>query len=580
MMGRCITKPDRLAVRSVSMTGLRPMRLVFVALVLPTVLAVVLAVVLAGCAEGVRAQGPRSASGASPTAVVMDGAPGEALAWSEYGKEAFDRAKRENKLVLLDGAAEWCHWCHVMEATSYHDARVRKILDESFITIKVDVDARPDLEERYGDWGWPATIVFSPGAEEIAKYKGYIAPDDFVHLLEEVVRANRESHEKKSAPEIVRTRLSPDAFAYAARDTEARLASYWDDDEGGWGRMQKAPIGGNNAWLLHRARAGDAGSAEARKNAELVLHKQAKIIDPVWGGIYQYSAASDWDHPHFEKLATFQAPAIENYAEAFALTKDVFYKDRALAVRDYVKNHLTRADGGFYTTQDADLNAHDRAHPFMSGHDFYARDDAQRRSVGEPRVDTHVYARENGLLIAAHVSLYEGTNDPTALAAALAAANSVYATHATSSGAVAHDAEPRAKVLFLADNAAFGLACVRLHAATRDPVHLERARKIAAFIESELAAPQNAGLFASTKDPDASGVFATRRLPFEHEIVALRFFARLAEQDPAWAATHACFVADVMSAVTTPEDIHGQGRWLGDYLLAESETRSLRSRCR
>ncbi len=549
------------------------MRLVFAALALP--------IVAAGCAERVRAQDARSASGAPTTTVATDGAPRDALSWSAYGKDAFDRAKRENKLVLLDGAAEWCHWCHVMEATSYHDARVRKILDESFITIKVDVDARPDLEERYGDWGWPATILFSPDAQEIAKYKGYIAPDDLVRLLEEAVRASRERKDGADAHEVTRLKLSADAVAYAARDTQARLDSYWDDEEGGWGRMQKAPIGGNNAWLLSLARGGDA---EARKKAELTLHKQAKIIDPVWGGIYQYSAASDWDHPHFEKLATFQGPAIENYADAFALTGDAFYKDRALLVRRYVREHLTDKSGGFYTTQDADLNAHDRTRPFLSGHDFYAKSDPKRRALGEPRVDTHIYARENGLLISAHAALYEATKDPSALAAAVTAANAVYATHATSSGAVAHDAEPKAKVLFLADNAAFGLACARLYGATKDPVHLERARKIAAFIESELAAPDAGtdrarGLFASTKDPDASGVFATRRLPFEHEVVALRFFARLAAHDPAWAATHACFVADVMSAVTTPEDIHGQGRWLGDYLLAESETRALRSRC-
>jgi hypothetical protein len=518
----------------------------------------------------------RSAGVTSPTrAQVVEGAPGAPLAWSEYGKEAFDRARRENKLVLLDGAAEWCHWCHVMEATSYHDPRVRKLLEESFVTIKVDVDARPDLEERYGDWGWPATILFSPNAKELAKYKGYIAPDDFVRLLTEAVRASKEQGAEESK-RIARPRLSPDAFAYAARDTEARLGSYWDTEQGGWGRMQKAPIGGNNAWLLYRARDSDG---EARKNAELVLRMQAKLVDPVWGGIYQYSAAGDWDHPHFEKLATFQAPALENYAQAFALTHDDFHRERALAIRSYVKEHLTAKDGSFYTTQDADLNAHDRSRPFMNGHDFYAKGAAERRALGEPRVDTHAYARENGLLIAAHVTLFEATNDPSALAAAVTAANAVYATHATRSGALAHDADPNAKVLFLADNAAFGLACIRLHAATKDPVHLARAQKIAAFMEAELVDPTSHGLFASTRDPDAAGVFATRRLPFEHQVVALRFFARLADADVSWAESHACFVTDVASAVTTPEEIHGQGRWLGDWLLAEAETRSLRSRC-
>ena len=109
-----------------------------------------------------------------------------ALTWAPFSPETFARAKAERKFVVMDGSAEWCHWCHVMEATTYRDPTVRSLLAKSFVAVKVDIDTRPDLAERYGDYGWPATVIFSPDAEELGKYRGYIAPEKFIELLREV----------------------------------------------------------------------------------------------------------------------------------------------------------------------------------------------------------------------------------------------------------------------------------------------------------------------------------------------------------------------------------------------------------
>ncbi|MBL8744186.1 MAG: DUF255 domain-containing protein, partial [Myxococcales bacterium] len=101
-----------------------------------------------------------------------------AFDWYPYAPESFARAKQEGKLILLDGAAEWCHWCHVMDATTYRDPEVGRILKERFITIRIDVDARPDLAERYGEWGWPATIIMNADAVELGKLRGYLPKDE------------------------------------------------------------------------------------------------------------------------------------------------------------------------------------------------------------------------------------------------------------------------------------------------------------------------------------------------------------------------------------------------------------------
>src|SRR5580704_10128307 len=134
----------------------------------------------------------RPAAPPAAATAAAEGAPRDALAWADLTPATFARAKAERRYVILDGAAEWCHWCHVMEATTYHDPKVKELLDARFIAVKVDVDARPDVEERYADWGWPATVIFSPDAEELGKLRGYVAPEELLRVLREVVASGGE----------------------------------------------------------------------------------------------------------------------------------------------------------------------------------------------------------------------------------------------------------------------------------------------------------------------------------------------------------------------------------------------------
>ncbi|MBX3189345.1 MAG: thioredoxin domain-containing protein [Labilithrix sp.] len=512
-------------------------------------------------------------------AALAEGAPREELPWAAFSPETFARAKAERKYIVLDGSAEWCHWCHVMEATTYHDPEVRKILSAHFIAVKVDVDARPDLEERYGDWGWPATVMFSPDATEIGKYRGYIAPEKFREILREVVAsgiANRRDDAAPAAPvKNPRTALSEEHLAWIQHATDVELDDYWDETQGGWGRTQKAPLGWNNAWALHEASKGDA---EARARVLFTLDQQSKLIDPVWGGIYQYSAARHWDAPHFEKLMTFQAPALDNYATAYRLTGEAKHLARAKAMLGYLDRFMKGPEGAFYASQDADVNAHDRDKPFMNGHDYYALDEKRRLTRGMPRVDTHEYGRENGLAIGAYCTMFEATKDVAVLASAEKAARRVLATHgAGARGGITHDAidpQKTPKVLYLSDNAAFGLALVRLHEVTKNDDYLREARKIADFMIGELVDDDGGGMFASTADPDAVGVFATRRVPFEDNVTAVRMFSRLARVVPD--ARYGVAVDRILRAISTPEEIKGRGRMLGDYLLALEESKGVR----
>jgi uncharacterized protein YyaL (SSP411 family) len=222
---------------------------------------------------------------------------------------------------------------------------------------------------------------------------------------------------------------------------------------------------------------------------------------------------------------------------------------------------------------DADLNAHDPSRAVVSGHDYYAKDDAGRRALGVPRIDTHEYPRENGLVIAAYATLGEASSDPSALAAAERAAARILATHDTDRGGLTHLAGDRAPVLYLADAAAFGFGLVRLYEATHAAAHLQAAQTIAAFMLRELAAP-GGGFYESTPDPGAVGVLAERRVSFEDDVMAARFLARLARATGA--DTYRDAIAGAIGAVATHDAIDDRGRMIGDLLLALEETRGVR----
>jgi hypothetical protein len=229
------------------------------------------------------------------------------------------------------------------------------------------------------------------------------------------------------------------------------------------------------------------------------------------------------------------------------------------------------------------LNAHEPGKRFMNGNEYYALDDAHRRALGIPRVDTREYGEENGLAIGAYVSFYEASGDASALGSAERAARRALATHATSRGGITHEgdaAQRPSAILHLADNAAFGVGLMRLYEATKKDEYEAAATRIADFMLRELA-DERGGFFASEVDPDAVGVFALRRKPFEHNVLALRLLARLAREkrethDDANASRYAKAIAGTLRSIATPDAIKGRGRVLGDFLLALEETRGVR----
>ena len=205
--------------------------------------------------------------------------------WSGWDDDLFTRAANEKRFVILDLEAVWCHWCHVMEKTTYADPKVKELLASKYLPVRVDQDANPDLSSRYGDWGWPATIVFGPDGTEIAKIRGYIEPERMQALLKAIIDDPSPGPSVGEAFEI-----KPSASAFLNKQARAELTKNvdesWDEKLGGWGENQKFIDADSMDLAITRAEGGDA---TAIKRARQTLDAAIALIDPVWGGVYQYS---------------------------------------------------------------------------------------------------------------------------------------------------------------------------------------------------------------------------------------------------------------------------------------------------
>ncbi len=430
--------------------------------------------------------------------------------WSGWGDDLFARAAAEKRFVILDLEALWCHWCHVMEKTTYADPEVQGLLASSYLPVRVDQDANPDLSNRYGDWGWPATIVFGPDGTEIAKIRGYIEPERMQALLKAIIDDPSPGPSVGEAFEI-----KPAASAFLSKQQRAELTKNfdesWDDKLGGWGENQKYIDADSMDLAITRAEAGDA---TASKRARQTLDAAIALIDPVWGGVFQYSEAGSWSKPHFEKIMSFQAQYLRQYSQAYALWRDQKYLAAARDIERYLASFLLNSDGAFYVSQDADLD-HD-----TDGHTYYALSDGARRKLGMPRIDSNLYARENGWAISGLAACYDVTNDPRILAMAERAAKWVIDNRSLPGGGFRHGEKDRGGP-FLGDTLAMGQAFLDLYAATGNRDWLATAAKAGDFVTTFR---DEAGGFLTSKTSEGkTGVFAKPAKLTDDQVQVARF---------------------------------------------------------
>lgn len=390
--------------------------------------------------------------------------------WQGWSDQAFEQARTSNRYVLMHLGAVWCHWCHVQEATTYRDPQVLALISKHFVPVYVDQDSRPDLSRRYESHGWPATIVFDADGNDIGKIRGYKEPERFRSILEAILKdpsplhtADDEDLERRFSGT---TRLTETVRAEVDRRYRASL----DLAVGGLQQTQRYIPRDTVEHSLALAARGDT---VAQKWVRLTLTQARALVDPAWGGVYQYSTHSDWKHAHYEKIMETQAVGMRAFVQGYKALGDPADLASANAVRRYVARFLTAPDGTFYTSQDADRVAGEQ------GDDYFALGDAERVRRGLPRVDKHVYARENGWMIEALAELFMASGERAVLDDAVRAAHRIVALRGNADGSFRHDTRDVGGP-FLGDNLAMGRGMLALYAATADRQWLERARKVRA----------------------------------------------------------------------------------------------------
>lgn len=436
------------------------------------------------------------------------------IAWQGWSQTAFDQARRENRFVLLDLGAVWCHWCHVMERDTYGNPAVADLIKARYVPVRVDQDARPDLARRYEDYGWPATVIFSADGREIVKLRGYVPAARMISVLEHILSDSTPITYSDSLFDQLDKGSEGGTSVLSApvrSALERRYRATHDARRGGLLQSHKYLDPNTVEYGLLRARQGDVG---ARRMARQTLEGSLNLIDPVWGGAYQYSTHGDWKHIHFEKIMQVQAEYLRVYALSYRELRDVRYRRAAEAIHRYARTFLRSPDGAFYASQDADVvkGRHAKA--------YFALGDAARRRQGIPAVDRHLYARENGWMITALATLHAATGERIYLDDALVATRWGLDHRALPDGGFRHDAADQAGP-YLDDTLAMGRAFLALHAATAEREWLTRAEVAARFIGHTFRDGTRPGYLSAA----SGGVLKLR--PNVEENIAMARFANL-----------------------------------------------------
>ena len=303
--------------------------------------------------------------------------------WHQWGPEAFAAAQRENKPILLDIGAVWCHWCHVMDRESYDDPQVAELLNQNFIAIKVDRDERPDVDSRYqtaiaaitGQGGWPLTAFLTGEGKPF--YGGtYFPPVDahgrpsFKKILLAIADAYKERRDDvvREADGLMAALTHAEGLAGHSGDFNPRVITLmvqaalnsFDPKNGGFGSAPKFPHASIVEVLLDwYARSAEEGAANVARTT-LIKMARGGTYDQLAGGFHRYSVDEYWIVPHFEKMSYDNSELLRNYVHASQLFPDAAFGETAKDIIRWVDATLSdREHGGFYASQDADINLED-----------------------------------------------------------------------------------------------------------------------------------------------------------------------------------------------------------------------------
>ena len=346
--------------------------------------------------------------------------------WREWGDAAFAEAKAQNKPILLDIGAVWCHWCHVMDSGiagdpvhtgTYADPTVQQRIANHFIPIKVDNDRRPDINARYNMGGWPTTAFLTPDGETLYG-ETYVTPTRMAGLLDyiahlwadnqdDIQQQIAEMREQRAASEA---RTPSDLDPHTTQTVLNSIRGHFDPEYGGFLSSAPAKFPHPDALRLVLEEYARTGDASLKEIAEKTLHGMADggMYDHFAGGFFRYSTDRQWAVPHFEKMLEDNAKLTSVYALAYQVLGDSYYLDVVKSAQGWLLSEMRDPDtGAFAGSQDAGPEEA-----------YYGQPLSVRATLPTPYIDRTVYTGWNALMVSALVARYKVTGEEEILEAA------------------------------------------------------------------------------------------------------------------------------------------------------------------
>lgn len=450
------------------------------------------------------------------------------IRWQTWSEDAFARAKAEDKPILLAISAVWCHWCHVMDETSYSDDAVIAAINEKFVPVRVDNDRRPDINARYNQGGWPTTAFLTPDGALLAGAT-YLPADQMRSALgqiSEFYRKNRGTIEER-ALELKSRKREYVSVPAADLDENIIMRVYgaveeqYDPEYGGFGNAPKFPMVDALDFLLQEYRARGSRHAYDMLAHTMLGMADGGMYDHVEGGFFRYSTTRDWSVPHFEKMTEDHAGLLRVLAGLTRATRNVRFRNTLLSAIGYVRTVLRDPQTGLFAgSQDADEA-------------YYELPIEERRKQRAPYVDRTSYSNWTAAMAGAFVLAGSALEDDRIMGEGCAALDALHERLRDGDGLLFHFMEPGSEPQIrglLADQSAYFRALLDAHEVTGENRFVERARDAAAAIEKYFAAPDG-GYYDHAEIENPLGNLTMRDRPLSDNALIAESLLRLATLD-------------------------------------------------
>jgi len=475
----------------------------------------------------------------------------EAIQWRAWGDDAFAASREEQKPLLLTLTATWCHWCHVLDQTSYSDPRVIRLINSGFIPVRVDVDQRPDISRRYNQGGFPSVAILD-GEGDLLAGRVYTPPEEMLTFLEQITagypaaatatgsQKSRVSLPRQPAPE---TSVSPDDRVLR------RLEEIYDSEFGGFGVEPKQP-----PWeglrLLLGLYSYSGGKSYLKMAVDSLDGMMAGLYDRKGLGFFRYSVSRDWKVPHYEKMIVTNANLAVLYLEAYQITHKRAYREVATGTLEYLAGTLHDLSSGlFYSSQDA-------------WEDFYRLPWKDRDAAEKPTVDRTSYVGWNALTASAFIKSYDVLGNVSDLQIASQVLELLWSGSWDSERGFRHmidgsGGQPR----LLEDHVMFLRASLDLHQATGEERHLQRAIEVASVIHDLFGAGDGGCYDVAAGDAALAGAPLARERPvFENALFAECLVVMECLTGNSEYLTQAAKTLETFESIVPDSSFHGPGQ--------------------